>query len=451
MTNPPLDVERAMELISEAFELRQDAEYAGGNADLEEVVRLYRQVIAQFQASDVVEHQELVAEALSDVTYALVELGRRGEAIAACNESVRLFDGDNHPGLRAFIHAAIERKATIYRGSRDGFERAVEAYYELIERFGDADGDFPDGSPVRAVVSEAHKEKGFVLWKLGRPHDALAALDEVEPPQILTAAWRFGCYEPKGAILRELERREEALMVYDQFMRRYAEPVGSSEYSWIGMPLGEQRPRGARFPEGGQDPYLDEAMLQRAVALHELAGRGLERLVEIEGLGALPPVSGIDGTQEVAQLIFAEPGQVEINRTLELGEQVGQELLVPLAGDPVEGQAQEPALLGTDVEPDDRHRLEPEPSSRHEALMTTDDRGVVTTRQDGLNKPPSLMLRSRASSSSLLMRRGFAGSGRSCSSEIRSMLGMGSAVIGPPGIDASRQSLSPTTRVGESP
>ena len=119
-----------------------------------------------------------------------------------------------------------------------------------------------------------------------------------------------------------------------------------------------------------------------------LPGRGFERLVEVEGLGALPLLPGIEGAQEVLQLILIEPGQGEVHRTLELDEQAGQELLVPLAGDAVERQAQEPALLGADVEPDDRHRLEPEPSSGHEALVTADDRGVLATRQDGLHEPP---------------------------------------------------------------
>ena len=57
-----------------------------------------------------------------------------------------------------------------------------------------------------------------------------------------------------------------------------------------------------------------------------------------------------------------------------------------MPGDPVESQAEEPGLLGADVEPRDGDRLEPEPPGRDEALVAADDGPILASGEDRLDE-----------------------------------------------------------------
>jgi hypothetical protein len=76
--------------------------------------------------------------------------------------------------------------------------------------------------------------------------------------------------------------------------------------------------------------------------------RSLEGRLEVEALGALALLSGVEAAEEVAHLVIAEArqGQIERRPCLQVGEQAGEELLVPGSADPVEREAEDPGLLG---------------------------------------------------------------------------------------------------------
>ncbi len=70
----------------------------------------------------------------------------------------------------------------------------------------------------------------------------------------------------------------------------------------------------------------------------------------------------------------------------EVGEQPGQQLLVEVAGDLVEGHVQELGPLLGDVEEDDRHGLQPELPGGEQSLMTADHRLVFLPCDDRVDQ-----------------------------------------------------------------
>ena len=74
---------------------------------------------------------------------------------------------------------------------------------------------------------------------------------------------------------------------------------------------------------------------------------GLQRGVEVERLQALPLLAGLERLEELLQLVVGEAGEREVEAfdRRQVGEQAGQQLLVPVAADLVEAEVEEPRLL----------------------------------------------------------------------------------------------------------
>jgi hypothetical protein len=116
--------------------------------------------------------------------------------------------------------------------------------------------------------------------------------------------------------------------------------------------------------------------------LPEIAGlragcppRFLERIVEVEALHMLALLAGLQAPEQILHLVLPEAREreVEIRRRLEVGEETGEQSVVPGARDPVQRQSEEPRLFHGDVEPRDGDRGQPQPSGRDQALVTADD------------------------------------------------------------------------------
>ena len=91
------------------------------------------------------------------------------------------------------------------------------------------------------------------------------------------------------------------------------------------------------------------------------AGGCLERFVEIERFGAFTLLAGLDAPDRLLDCVFAETRQreVDVGRRLEVGEEPGQERLIPGPRDLVQGEAEEARLFHGDIEPGDRDRGQP--------------------------------------------------------------------------------------------
>ena len=109
-----------------------------------------------------------------------------------------------------------------------------------------------------------------------------------------------------------------------------------------------------------------------------------QRLIEVKRLGTLPPLADLEAAEQLLHLVLGEAREreVDVGRRLEVGEQPGEEGVVPGPRELVQGEPEEPGLLDRDVEPGHGHRRQPEAAGRDEALMTADDGGVLPSRED---------------------------------------------------------------------
>jgi hypothetical protein len=114
----------------------------------------------------------------------------------------------------------------------------------------------------------------------------------------------------------------------------------------------------------------------------------LEGRIEIKRLRTLALLPSLEPLEESRHLVLVEARerQVQPVRTLEVGQEPGEELLVPAARDPVEGETEETRPIRGDVEPDDRHGCQAEPAGCDEALMAADDDPVLPSGEDRLDK-----------------------------------------------------------------
>jgi len=86
--------------------------------------------------------------------------------------------------------------------------------------------------------------------------------------------------------------------------------------------------------------------------------------LQVEGLRPGSLVPRLKRLQELGDLVLAEAREadVQVGRLLQVGQQAGQELLVPVAGDLVQGQVQELGLLWREVDEHHRDGLQPQPA-----------------------------------------------------------------------------------------
>jgi tetratricopeptide (TPR) repeat protein len=116
---------------------------------------------------------ETTAFALFNKAYALGELDRREDAVAAYDDFVTRFGGsDNHDLLKHVVTAMVNKGANLSTLNRH--EDATAAYDVVIARFDNSDN--PD---LLEKVAMAMVNKGIDLGTLNRHEDAVAACDNV--------------------------------------------------------------------------------------------------------------------------------------------------------------------------------------------------------------------------------------------------------------------------------
>ena len=97
---------------------------------------------------------------------------------------------------------------------------------------------------------------------------------------------------------------------------------------------------------------------------------------------------GVERLEERGDLVVVEARQREVNlrRGIQLGKEASEQLLVPRAGDLVEGQIQQPGLVARQIQKDHRHRGESEPAGGEETLVPADDGLVLASRDNGIDE-----------------------------------------------------------------
>ena len=111
--------------------------------------------------------------ALAIKGWAHKRLENRFEQIAAYDDLVGRFLGDDAPILRHATCAALAEKVQAL-GEAGLFEDALETFSDLTDRFGE-----DDLAEVRAGVAEALVSKGWVCARMGKNKEAITAYDQV--------------------------------------------------------------------------------------------------------------------------------------------------------------------------------------------------------------------------------------------------------------------------------
>ena len=134
-------------------------------------IPLCEKVVRRF--GDVKGRSSSVAVALAIKGWAHKRLENRFEQIAAYDDLVGRFLGDDAPILRHATCAALAEKVQAL-GEAGLFEDALETFSDLTDRFGE-----DDLAEVRAGVAEALVSKGWVCARMGKNKEAITAYDQV--------------------------------------------------------------------------------------------------------------------------------------------------------------------------------------------------------------------------------------------------------------------------------
>ena len=110
--------------------------------------------------------------------------------------------------------------------------------------------------------------------------------------------------------------------------------------------------------------------------------------VEVELLRLFLLRAGVQRLHHLVELARTPAGEreVQVLHGLEIGNQAGQLLLVPLTADLVEPDVEDPRLLPREVQLGDRDCLIAEAPRGIEALVPADDSAVLSADQDRLNE-----------------------------------------------------------------
>jgi tetratricopeptide (TPR) repeat protein len=153
--------------------------------------------------------------------FALAELDRLDEAVAAQDLVVRRFGDETAPEVLVQVAYALANQADVYK--RLGrIEEAIQVCDEEARRFG-ASSD----PTLREQVASALVSKGVRLDELGRLEDELAAYEEVElrygqpgEPGHRQLAWALS---NKGLTLEHLGRDDEAVAAFEAVEREFGD------------------------------------------------------------------------------------------------------------------------------------------------------------------------------------------------------------------------------------
>ena len=86
---------------------------------------------------------------------------------------------------------------------------------------------------------------------------------------------------------------------------------------------------------------------------------GLQGGIEVEAFHPLSLLTRIEGPEQLPHLVVREAGEGEIRLSaVEVGQQVGEQLLVPLATDLVQGDVEQPCPLLGEIYEDNGYGLQ---------------------------------------------------------------------------------------------
>jgi tetratricopeptide (TPR) repeat protein len=169
--------------------------------------------------------QERAAVALYNKGAALVELERMEEAIQAYDELLRRFGDANEPVLRRRVIRALYGKGRTLSQLPNRGDQAIQAYDELLHFFDN--GPEPE---MRKTVAMALVSKSAQLNRLDRGEESIQACDEAlrrfgDATEPALREWVAKALFNKGSALVGLNRGEEAVRTLDEVPRRFGDAL----------------------------------------------------------------------------------------------------------------------------------------------------------------------------------------------------------------------------------
>ncbi len=166
------------------------------------------------------ESAETAARELFETTAALNGRNRAEDTVEAYDEVIRRFGESEIPAVLVWAAKALVNKGTVLRDLKRP-QDALEASDEVVCRFGKS-----ETPALLERVATALVNRGAVLGVLNRPQDALEACDEVvrrfgesKTPALLERV--AGALVNRGAVLGVLNRPQDALEVCDEVVCRF--------------------------------------------------------------------------------------------------------------------------------------------------------------------------------------------------------------------------------------
>ncbi|MCK0127432.1 tetratricopeptide repeat protein [Erythrobacter sp. F6033] len=202
----------------------------------EEAIAAYDAVMDRFGESEDSALQEQVAIALFNKGASLGALNRSKEAIAVYDAVMDRYSESDDPALQKQVAMALSNKG-VRLGALNRSEEEFSVYDAVVDRFGES-----DDPALQEEVAIALFNKGASLGALNRSKEAIAVYDAVVD--------RFGesddpalqrkvaiALSNKGVRLGALNRSKEAIAVYDAVMDRYGENDDPTLQKQVAMAL----------------------------------------------------------------------------------------------------------------------------------------------------------------------------------------------------------------------
>lgn len=161
-----------------------------------------------------------IGQMMTDRIYALAGLGRLDEMVTAIDTMVAHFGDSKVPQMHVYLAQVLYNKGAKLLQERN-YAQALAVFDEMLTRFDPATSD-----AMQEWLARAHFYRGNMLLDLGRNQDAIAQYD--------TYQHRFGSLDSSGTIprlrrahlnkahaLAALGRRDEAIAVYRELEARW--------------------------------------------------------------------------------------------------------------------------------------------------------------------------------------------------------------------------------------
>ncbi len=234
----------------------------GRTGRLDDAISVYEDVILYYKDEPSPLVREQIAKAFVNKIASLYMLEKFDDAVKAADETLAAYTADDEPAMRALMAQAVHNKGESLTRLRR-FDEAVKVYDDVVGRYGDA-----TEPAERDIVIDSLISKGLALSQLERFDDAVGAVDAVlkrfddgaapstplgqstalanasgiylfanQPRRALEAAEKAIALTDSGAVdaplivlralankadaLARLDRKDEALAVLEDVLRRY--------------------------------------------------------------------------------------------------------------------------------------------------------------------------------------------------------------------------------------